>query len=112
MERKKRKKTMKCPFKYRKDCKEVDTSGMTKLKTCDVCDWFNNGVRESGGVIIADLFKNIWIYTKAILFIIGLFIFLVFVMIWLQLRLLWARIKGKEYYRMEYISQDYMLRNL
>lgn len=40
---------MECPYKYRKDCKEVDSSGMTKLVRCNNCDWFGNGVRESRG---------------------------------------------------------------
>lgn len=39
---------MKCPYKYKSDCKEIDTSGMTKLVECKDCNWYRNGVIETG----------------------------------------------------------------
>lgn len=41
---------MKCPYKYKTDCKQVNTSGMDMVLPCEECDWYNNGVRETGAV--------------------------------------------------------------
>ncbi len=103
---------MKCPYKYHKDCKEVDTSGMTKIVNCTNCDWFNNGVRESSGIIIGKILESIFIWIKGIFFFIGIIFFLIGLFIWFQIRLLFARIKSKKCYQIEYDRQYYMFDRL
>jgi len=51
---------MKCSYKYKKDCKHIDTSGMTMLKECVDCDWYDNGVIETGSMPILEWFLNLF----------------------------------------------------
>lgn len=59
---------MKCPYDN-KECDQIDTSGMTKLKKCEDCERYNHGARLTGafpdinkGCLYAFLFSAIiWI---------------------------------------------------
>jgi len=55
---------MKCPYKHKQECKQVDTSGVTMLKECKDCDWYSNGVRETGAIVGFDEFLKLFGYGK------------------------------------------------
>jgi len=49
-----------CSSKYKKNCKHIDTAGMTKTKGCHECDWYNNGVKETGAMPILQWFLELF----------------------------------------------------
>ena len=49
---------MKCPYKYKRDCLYVDTSGMTKTKYCSDCEWGKKGIKETGAVPLFEQLLN------------------------------------------------------
>jgi hypothetical protein len=102
---------MKCPYKRKEECKELNTLVMTCIP-CKECDWFNNGVKETGGVIIGEILKSIWMWIKIPLFFIGLFVYLFTLLIWLYIRQGWFRIKSKEAYQSEVCRQNIWLDKL
>lgn len=58
------------------------------------------------------ILDTIWIFIKVILFFIGMILFFIGLIIWFQIRLIYARFKGKEIYWTEKHRQYYMLDKL
>jgi len=51
---------MKCPYKYKCDCKYIDTAGMTKLKECVDCELYDNHTLETGSMPVLEWFLNLF----------------------------------------------------
>jgi len=54
--------SMKCPYKHKQQCKQIDTSGMTMLRECNDCDWYCNGIIETGGAPILEWILKLFGY--------------------------------------------------